>query len=113
MSPLFQGKDNCCQLQVVYGVISFMCFQLSGSIATTCPSCINTHPNPRNEASVVTTYAFPGSGIIKIGAVVSLLFNSSNDCWHFSVHSNLVPFFVSAVNGPASFAKSCTTFDNN
>ena len=40
--------------------------------------CINTAPNPFNEASVSTTKVFLKSGYAKTGGVVNFSFNNSN-----------------------------------
>ena len=45
-------------------------------VTTTLLDCIKTHPNPALEASQYIVYPYPLFGTIKMGAEVSLLFNS-------------------------------------
>ena len=50
------------------------------------------YPSPSFEASQYTVYLCPLFGTIRIGAVVSPLFNSWNAFSHRSSHLNLTPF---------------------
>ena len=70
------------------------------------PDCIKMHPNTSFEASQYTMYLYPLSETIRIGAVVSLLFNSWNAFSHKSFYSNFTSFRVNLVIGAANREKS-------
>ena len=59
-------------------------------------------------SDVVRTNCFPGSGISKVGLVVSDVFRMSNASCCVGVHSQALSFFSSSVNGALFREKSCT-----
>ena len=60
------------------------------------------------EASVVTVNGIDGLAMDSTGALLSFVFNVSNDSWHFRVHSNFMSLWRRLVSGNEMTAKVFT-----
>ena len=81
--------------------------QLSRTTSITPNYLLNTS-TPKTRGKLYTVYPKPFLGINKIGAMVNLFFNFSNEHSWASFQTNLIPFCVGRVIRAASLKKSST-----